>query len=77
MTEKTAIKGGNAHPFYQWAGDKVGTLGRPRWNFHKYLIGRDGHIADWFSSATAADAKKLRAAIGKALALPADTNVAS
>jgi glutathione peroxidase len=52
-------------------------LGRPRWNFHKYLIGRDGHIAGWFSSATAADAKKLRAAIGKALALPADENVAS
>ena len=77
MTEKTAIKGGDAHPFYQWAGDKVGMMGRPRWNFHKYLIGRDGNIADWFSSATAGDAKKLRTAIVKALALPADTNVAS
>ena len=77
MTEKTAIKGGDAHPFYQWAGDKVGMLGRPRWNFHKFLIGRDGHIADWFSSATTADDKKLRAAIGKALALPAEANVAS
>lgn len=74
MTEKTFINGDNAHPFYQWAGDKVGMLGQPRWNFHKYLIGRDGHIADWFSSATGPDAKKLRAAIGKALAVPADTN---
>ena len=74
MTEKTFINGDNAHPFYQWAGDKVGMLGQPRWNFHKYLIGRDGHIADWFPSATGPDAKKLRAAIGKALAVPADTN---
>ena len=27
-------------------------IGQPRWNFHKYLIGKDGKIINWFSSMT-------------------------
>ena len=32
------------HPFYKWAAAEK-PLELPRWNFHKYLIGRDGHVA--------------------------------
>ena len=35
------------HPFYKWAAVER-PLETPRWNFHKYLIGRDGHIAAVF-----------------------------
>lgn len=47
MAAKADIRGANAHPFYKWAAaERPKEL--PRWNFHKYLIGRDGHIADVF-----------------------------
>ena len=49
ITVKTSVKGPNAHPFYKWAAaERPADL--PGWNFHKYLVGRDGHIAEAFSS---------------------------
>jgi glutathione peroxidase len=50
LTEKTAVKGPHAHPFYKWAALER-PLEAPRWNFHKYLIGRDGHLKAGFTSA--------------------------
>ena len=41
------------HPFYQWIADQLGEAQLPRWNFHKYLIGKDGAIAGAFGSKTA------------------------
>ena len=70
MTAITAVKGGDAHPFYQWAGQQAGMMAKPKWNFHKYLIGRDGQISDWFSSVTTPEAAKLRTAVESALAQP-------
>ena len=47
IAAKADVRGPNAHPFYKWAAaERPKDL--PRWNFHKYLIGRDGHIADVF-----------------------------
>ena len=40
---------------------------KPRWNFYKYLIGRDGEVADYFVSITSPDSKRLRRAIDRAL----------
>ena len=68
MTDKTYVKGEAAHPFYQWAADELGLLAKPRWNFHKYLIGRDGRLLDWFSSPTSPSSSKLRRAVESALA---------
>ena len=49
LAAKTDVKGLSAHPFYRWAAlEKPGET--PRWNFHKYLIGRDGHLAAAFST---------------------------
>ena len=47
IAAKAVVKGPNAHPFYKWAAD-IRPKDVPRWNFHKYLIGRDGYIADVF-----------------------------
>jgi glutathione peroxidase len=63
LTEKVKVRGEEAHPFYRWAADKVGILGVPRWNFHKYLIAPDGHLADWFSTITPPDAARLVTAV--------------
>jgi len=68
LTAKTDVKGANAHPFFVWAAEQAGFLGRPRWNFHKYLIGRDGDLRAWFSTLTKPSAPRIADAIAKALA---------
>jgi len=42
-------------------------LAAPKWNFHKYLIGRDGKLITYFSSPTSPDSPKVIKAIEKAL----------
>ena len=51
-------------PIYAWLG-RGGDL--PKWNFSKYLIGRDGKIVAFFPSKVAPDAQELRQAIEQAL----------
>jgi glutathione peroxidase len=67
LTEKVEVKGSGAHPFYRWAGLER-PIDTPRWNFHKYLIGRDGRITASFPSAVAPDDPRIVAAIEKELA---------
>ena len=40
----------------------------PRWNFHKYLIGRDGYIADVFPETVEPLDTRIKTAIARALA---------
>jgi glutathione peroxidase len=49
IAAKVVVKGPGQHPFYKWAAAER-PLETPRWNFHKYLIGRDGHIAAVFAT---------------------------
>jgi len=49
LAEKVAVKGEQAHPFYRWAAAQR-PAETPRWNFHKYLVGRDGTLAGAFGS---------------------------
>jgi glutathione peroxidase len=67
MMAKVHVKGPEAHPFFKWAGGEGGFLARPKWNFFKYLIGKDGQLVDWFSSITAPDSGKFKAATAKLL----------
>ena len=67
ITAKTSVKGPNAHPFYKWAAtERPADL--PGWNFHKYLVGRDGHIADAFSSRVEPTDTRVVTTIARALA---------
>ncbi len=65
LADKTVVKGQDVHPLYQWAGEKAGLLGRPKWNFHKYLFARDGSFVDWFSTQTKPDGPKITKALEK------------
>ena len=67
ITAKAVIKGPTPHPFYKWAAIER-PLDTPRWNFHKYLVGRDGHIAAAFASAVEPTEPRVIAAIEKELA---------
>ncbi|MGF1604814.1 MAG: glutathione peroxidase [Rhodothalassiaceae bacterium] len=68
LTDKNDVVGQDAHPFYRWARQELGAAAAPRWNFHKYLIGRDGELLDWFPSNTRPEAPRLITAIDAALA---------
>ena len=58
MTEKISVIGNNSHPFYKWARNDFGIGAIPKWNFHKIIIGKDGNIAETFSSITKPTSKK-------------------
>ena len=66
ITAKADVKGPNAHPFYKWAAAEQPSE-TPRWNFHKYLIGRSGHIAAAFPSAVEPTDTRVITAIAKEL----------
>lgn len=68
MVGKAEIIGAGRHPFYAWIADAMGVGALPRWNFHKYLIGRDGDLIDGFPSSVAPLGPKLLCAVDQALA---------
>ena len=65
MTEKVSVKGSNAHPFYIWARKSYGKSAIPKWNFHKIIINKNGHVAETFSSMTNPSSKKFVKALEK------------
>ena len=70
MTTKQTVVGGQAHPFYLWARDTLGLTSTPRWNFHKYLVGRDGKLIAGFGSSVTPLSDTMINAVEKALGAP-------
>ena len=64
MFAKVKTKGDGQSPVFGFVTAKHP---KPRWNFYKYLIGRDGQVHDYFVSITSPDSKRLRRAADKAL----------
>ncbi len=67
LTEIAHVKGKDAHPFYKWANNQAGFLGGPKWNFHKYVIDKDGNFVKAFGSATKPESDKIVKVIEKEL----------
>ena len=65
MFAKTRVSKGNADPFFQSLGEAAGRY--PQWNFHKYLIDRDGRLADDFLSFTSPESRTMVGAIEELL----------
>jgi glutathione peroxidase len=65
MFEKVTVKKGKAHPFFAQLAEASGTY--PTWNFHKFLIGRDGNLITEFSPRTQPYDERVVAAIKAAL----------
>jgi len=64
MFQKTRVKPPEADPLYQKLGDAAGY---PRWNFHKYLIDRDGKVVDSFASAVSPYSGQILSAVQRLL----------
>ncbi|MGW0821978.1 glutathione peroxidase [Streptomyces sp. NPDC002845] len=71
MTEKVEVNGDGRHPLYERLvrhADGEGHTGDIRWNFEKFLIGRDGRVVARFSPQTEPEAAEVVAAVESALA---------
>ena len=68
--EKVHVKGKNASKLYRFLSSKKEN-GRvssvPKWNFHKYLIDKEGKVADFFYTVTSPTAGRVKKAIKKLL----------
>ncbi|MHB9861012.1 glutathione peroxidase [Streptomyces sp. YIM S03343] len=66
LTEKVEVNGEGRHALYERLtgfADAEGHSGDIRWNFEKFLIGRDGSVVGRFSPQTEPEADELVAAI--------------
>ena len=66
LAAKADVRGANPHPFYKWAAAER-PLDTPRWNFHKYLVGHEGHIVAAFPSTVEPTDARIVTAIEKEL----------
>lgn len=55
------------HPFYAWIANELGESALPRWNFHKFLIGKDGGLVEAFPAKAAPLGPQMLDAIKQAL----------
>lgn len=70
MTEKVEVNGEGRHPLYAGLvghADAEGHTGDIRWNFEKFLIGRDGSVVARFSPQTEPEAAEVVAAVERAV----------
>jgi glutathione peroxidase len=67
MTTIQDVTGRDATPLFGWLADQGA---RPRWNFTKFLIGRDGELIAIFPSSASPMSARIRNAVEAALAAP-------
>ncbi len=65
---KSSVTGKEANPLFKQLVAKTGTT--PRWNFYKYLIGRDGQVVTSFNSMTDPKSNSFVKEVEKLLAAP-------
>ena len=63
----TLTVGGDAHPLYRWIVEQAGEAAAPRWNFHKYLIGKGGELVGGWPSKVAPLSPEITGAVEAAL----------
>jgi glutathione peroxidase len=68
MSTKSVVTGEKATPFYRWAAATLGAEKAPKWNFHKYLVGRDGKLIAAYPSKVTPESAELTTALTKAIA---------
>jgi glutathione peroxidase len=65
MFSKVDVNGQNAHPLYKWLTTEG--KGDVKWNFAKFLVGKDGKLITRFDSKVEPGSSTLRSAIEQAL----------
>jgi glutathione peroxidase len=68
MAALSHVRGPQAIPLFRWLAARGG--GEPRWNFHKYLVGRDGRAVRGFATGVEPESIEMLRGIETALARP-------
>ncbi|MEO5987403.1 MAG: glutathione peroxidase [Candidatus Eisenbacteria bacterium] len=63
LFSKISVKGRDIHPLYAYLTHDTPYPGAVRWNFNKFLVGPDGHVAARFDSKVSPTSPKVKAAI--------------
>ena len=64
LFEKGPVSGAAASPLFKFLSRKHG---EPKWNFYKYLVGKNGQVIAQYSSRVSPDSAELTGAIEAAL----------
>lgn len=67
LSRKIHVKGKNIHPVFRFLIQQLGAWARPRWNFYKYLIDRNGNVVTFFFTFTKPDSWRVRRTIQELL----------
>ncbi len=67
MFDKASVRGGGAQPLYQYLLNHCEDHSVVRWNFEKYLVGRDGKVVNHFRSGVTPESDELVKSIEEAL----------
>jgi glutathione peroxidase len=68
--DKIMVRGAHAHPLYQFLSDKKQNSklsSKPRWNFHKYIVNKNGELEDYFLPFTKPLSSKIKKKIQQLL----------
>ena len=65
LTKKNNVVGSEAHPFFKWIDKNYNA--KPKWNFFKFVIDKNGKLDSHYSSMIAPSSKKLISALDKVI----------
>lgn len=68
--KRVHVRGDYVHPLYQFLSNKElngGVDSKPLWNFHKYLIDREGKVVDFYHTVTSPMAGRVQRKIRELL----------
>ncbi len=68
MTAKENVVGVDAHGLYEWISGHAGEAVAPKWNFHKFLFDKNGHLAGSWPSKVSPTSKEITGEIETMLA---------
>ncbi|MEO0471221.1 MAG: glutathione peroxidase [Bacteroidota bacterium] len=68
MTHKISVLGEDQHPLYRYFSETTGD--KPKWNFHKYLINKEGEVVQSIAPTTKVDDPAVLTLIDALLAQP-------
>jgi glutathione peroxidase len=63
MTSKETVVGVDAHGLYEWISEHTSEAAAPKWNFHKFLFDKNGHLAGSWPSKVSPTSKEITSEI--------------
>jgi len=70
LSSRQRVIGEDAHGFFRWLEEQAGEAVRPKWNFHKFLVGADGGLREVWPSKVEPLSDEVISAVERELGAP-------